>query len=189
MAHPRLSSPTQSGFLTDDCLAVRRRYRAGPHERDFTLPHEPFSHILKSRLGIDGSDYPERRGQPNRFSFCVAQERFPDLTAASASARLAGPISTALRTAPSSPLSEQHNRPFSFRYFNPDGWSAPSFLNVERCCRRLLLNAQGPIYIRGLPRPFKNFVCTAHSVRGRRGRRSPDSQYQQAAVSVVNSDP
>jgi hypothetical protein len=43
-------------------------------------------------------------------------------------------------------LPEQHSRPFSFRYFNPDGWSAPSFLNVERCCRRLLLNAQGPIF-------------------------------------------
>ena len=43
-------------------------------------------------------------------------------------------------------LSEQHNRPFSFRYFNPDGWSAPSFINVERCCRRLLVNAQGPIF-------------------------------------------
>jgi hypothetical protein len=43
-------------------------------------------------------------------------------------------------------LSEQHNRPFSFRYFNPDGWSAPSFLNVGRCSCRLLLNAQGPIF-------------------------------------------
>jgi hypothetical protein len=43
-------------------------------------------------------------------------------------------------------LSEQHNRPFSFRYFNPDGWSAPSFLNVERCCRRLLLNTLGQIF-------------------------------------------
>jgi len=43
-------------------------------------------------------------------------------------------------------LSEQHNRPFSSRYFDPVGWSAPSFLNVERCCRRLLLNAQGPIF-------------------------------------------
>jgi hypothetical protein len=43
-------------------------------------------------------------------------------------------------------LSEQHNRSFSFRYFNPDGWSAPNFLNVERCCRRLLLDAQGPIF-------------------------------------------
>ena len=45
-------------------------------------------------------------------------------------------------------LSEQHNRPFSFRYFNPDGWSAPNFLNVERCCRSLLLIAQGPITAR-----------------------------------------
>lgn len=43
-------------------------------------------------------------------------------------------------------------RAFSFRYFNPDGWSAPSFLNVERCCRWLLLNAQPQIFkANGLP--------------------------------------
>ncbi len=48
-------------------------------------------------------------------------------------------------------LSAQHDRTFSFRYFNPDGWSAPNFLNFERTCCRGLLNGQVRIFaINGL---------------------------------------
>jgi hypothetical protein len=43
-------------------------------------------------------------------------------------------------------LALQHSRPYSFRYFDPQGWSAPSFLNVERICRRILKSTQGKIF-------------------------------------------
>lgn len=43
-------------------------------------------------------------------------------------------------------LSRQHNRPFSFKYFNEAGWSAPSFENISECCRWLISEIQGPVF-------------------------------------------
>jgi hypothetical protein len=43
-------------------------------------------------------------------------------------------------------LSREHNRPFSFRYFNKLGWGAPSFDNVSDCCKDLIKAVQVKVF-------------------------------------------
>jgi hypothetical protein len=43
-------------------------------------------------------------------------------------------------------LSREHNRPFSFRYFNKLGWAAPGFDRVSECCRTVIGQVQGAIF-------------------------------------------
>ena len=43
-------------------------------------------------------------------------------------------------------LSREHNRPFSFRYFNKLGWAAPGFERVSECCKAVIGQVQGAIF-------------------------------------------
>jgi hypothetical protein len=69
-----------------------------------------------------------------------------DLVKASDLAKEHGLVLSDVQNAVLSTLAVQHSRPFSFRYFNPEGWTAPSFVNVERCCRHILTSTQGAIF-------------------------------------------
>lgn len=43
-------------------------------------------------------------------------------------------------------MSREHWQ-LSFRYFNPNGWTAPSMDNVQNCCFTVLSEVQAPIFI------------------------------------------
>jgi hypothetical protein len=69
-----------------------------------------------------------------------------DIGGALRTAKPHGLVLSDLHTGIVESLSREHNRPFSFRYFNKLGWAAPGFDRVSECCRALIAEAQVAIF-------------------------------------------